>query len=103
MEAFRNSFPGFAARGLGGNVGDVPAIDELATRGKASLERFYSRLEEVLADQTYVAGDTFSIADITALCTIDFAAGAARMPIPDSCSHVKRWHEAVSARDSAKA
>jgi len=50
-----------------------------------------------------VAGDTFSIADITALCTIDFAAGAARVGIPDECINVKRWHEAVSMRDSAKA
>ncbi|NKB99134.1 MAG: glutathione S-transferase [Pseudomonadales bacterium] len=103
MEAFRNSFPGFASRGLGGNVGDVPAINELAERGKASLERFYNRLNDELSDQQYIAGDNFTIADITALCTIDFAAGAARMPIPDSCANVRRWHEAVSARDSAKA
>ncbi len=103
MEAFRNSFPGFATRGLGGNVGEVSAIAELAERGKASLGRFYQRLDAELAGCEFVAGDTFSIADITALCTIDFAAGAARVGIPDECINVKRWHEAVSMRDSAKA
>lgn len=103
MESFRNSFPGFSSRGLGGNVGEVAAIPEMVERGQASLIRFYESLDAYLADNEFVAGDSFSIADITALCTIDFAAGAARVPIPESCTHVLRWHEAVSSRDSAKA
>ena len=103
MEAFRNSFPGFSSRGLGGNVGEVAAIPEMVERAKASLERYYQRLDDDLADNEFVAGDTFSIADITALCTIDFAAGAARVPIPDTCENVQRWHAAVSARESAQA
>ena len=103
MESFRNSFPGFSSRGLGGNVGEVAAIPEMVERGQASLIRFYESLDAYLADNEFVAGDSFSIADITALCTIDFAAGAARVPIPESCTNVLRWHEAVSSRDSAKA
>lgn len=103
MESFRNSFPGFSSRGLGGNVGEVAAIPEMVERGQASLIRFYESLDAYLADNEFVAGDSFSIADITALCTIDFAAGAARVPIPESCANVLRWHEAVSSRDSAKA
>lgn len=102
-EAFRNSFPGFASRGLGGNVGDVPAIPELAERGKATLQRFYKTLDEYLANSRYVAGDDFTIADITALCAVDFAAGAARVPVPDECTNLKRWHDEVSARSSAQA
>ena len=103
MESFRNSFPGFSSRGLGGNVGEVAAIPEMVERGQASLIRFYESLDAYLADNEFVAGDSFSIADITALCTIDFAAGAARVPIPESCTNVLRWHEALSSRDSAKA
>lgn len=103
MDAFRNSFPGFKERGLGGNVGTVEAIPALAERGKASLGRFYSNLDEHLANSTFVAGEEFTIADITALCVCDFAAGAARCPVPDECTNVKRWHEAVSSRPSAKA
>lgn len=103
MEVFRNSFPGFSERGLGGNVGTVNAIPELATRGKESLQRFYRNLDDYLADSKFVAGDEFSVADITALCTIDFASTAARCPVPDDCTHVQRWHEEVAARPSSAA
>jgi glutathione S-transferase len=102
-EVFRNSFPGFAKRGLAGTRDTVPAIPELAARGKASLLRFYKALDEDLATSPFVAGDEFSVADITALCTVDFAAGAARVPIPDECENLKRWHAEVSARPSAAA
>ncbi len=102
-DAFRNSFPGFATRGLAGNVGNVEAIPALAERGKARVANFYLSLDRDLGTSAYVAGETFSIADITALCVVDFATGAARVPIPDSCTNLIRWHENVSARPSAKA
>ena len=102
-EAFRNAFPGFAKRGLAGNAGTVDAVPALVERGKNSVQRFYERLNEALGESEYVAGDAFTIADITALCTIDFAAGAARLPIPEHCENLKRWHAAVSARPSAAA
>ena len=102
-EAFRNSFPGFANRGLPGNAGAVDAVPELVERGTNTVQRFYERLDEALAESEFVAGDAFTIADITALCTVDFAAGAARVSIPDDCENLKRWHAAVSARPSAAA
>ncbi|MBM30096.1 MAG: glutathione S-transferase [Gammaproteobacteria bacterium] len=103
MDAFRNAFPGFKERGLGGSVGTVNAIPELVDRGKASLNRFYNNLDAALATQKYIAGDDFTIADITALCTIDFASGAARAPMPENLSNLKRWYQEVSERPSAKA
>ena len=81
----------------------MDAIPALADRGKASLLRWYATLDNELAESQYTAGDTFSIADITALCTADFAAGAARCPVPDECANVKRWHAEVSARPNASA
>ncbi|MCY3795039.1 MAG: glutathione S-transferase family protein [Gammaproteobacteria bacterium] len=102
-EAFRNSFPGFATRGLPGSAGTVDAVPALVERGSNTVRRFYQRLNEDLGESEFVAGDIFSIADITALCVIDFAAGAARLPIPDDCENLKRWHAAVSARPSAAA
>ena len=102
-DAFRNSFPGFSSRGLAGNAGSVDAIPALAERGKNAMLRFYESLNAALDDSAFVAGETFSIADITALCTIDFAAGAARLPSPDQCSNVQRWHAEVSSRPSAEA
>ena len=102
-EAFRNAYPRFAKRGLGGNVGTVDAIPALVERGKASILRFYNRLNEDLGQSRYVAGDAFTIADITALCAVDFASMAARVPVPESCENLARWHAEVSARPSARA
>ena len=102
-EAFRNAYPRFAKRGLGGNVGTVDAIPALVERGKASILRFYNRLNEDLGQSRNVAGDAFTIADITALCAVDFASMAARVPVPESCENLARWHAEVSARPSARA
>ena len=103
QDVFRNSFPGFAKRGLGGNVGEVIAIPELAERSKILLIRFYEGLNSYLVSNEYVAGEEFSIADITALCAIDFGSTAARSPVPDQLQDLKRWHSVVSARPSAEA
>jgi len=102
-ETFRNAFPRFSKRGLGGNVGEVDAIPALVERGQASLLRFYNRLNAHLGQSRYVAGDEFTIADITALCAVDFASVAARVPVPEDCENVARWHADVSARPSARA
>jgi glutathione S-transferase len=100
-EIFRNSAPPMANRGVAGRAGD-PQIPQLVERGKITVARFYQMLDERLAASRYVAGDRFSIADITALCTIDFATFAG-VGIPRSHINVKRWHEDVSARPSAAA
>ncbi len=102
-DAFRNSYPGFAKRGLGGSVGEVPAIPELAARGKATVSRFYEHLDQYLADHPYCAGDLFTIADITAFCAVDFASTAARIPFPENKPNIKRWYDQVLARPSSSA
>jgi glutathione S-transferase len=55
-----------------------------------------------LADRAFVTGERYSIADITALVAVDFA-GWIKLTIPDDCPHLRRWHQAVAARPSAKA
>ena len=102
-EAFRNAYPGFANRGLGGNVGEVAAIPQLVERGMGTVARFFESLDEYLANNQYCAGDSFSIADITAFCAVDFATTAARIPFPEDKPNLKRWHDEMSARPSAKA
>ena len=100
-EMFRNSFEGFKNRGLPG-LENVQAIPELAARGKAGVERFYERLEHRLSQRSYVAGERYTVADITALCVVDFA-GFAKMDIPEANANTKLWHADVSSRPSAKA
>jgi glutathione S-transferase len=67
-------------------------------RALASMRRF----DKELAGREFMAGPRFTIADITALCAIDFGK-AAGIAIPDDCANLKRWHQAVSARPSAAA
>jgi glutathione S-transferase len=59
-------------------------------------------LNDQLEKTSYLAGDNFSIADITALCAIDMMK-LARIEMPADLAALKRWYADVSARPSAKA
>ena len=102
-EVVRNSIPVFSSRGLPGVVQPVAAIPALVERGTNSVKRFYERLEQRLSETEYVAGNRFTIADITALCAVDGATNRANLPIPAGNNNTQRWYAAVSARPSAKA
>ena len=60
------------------------------------------KLNDQLDQNVFIAGETFSIADITALCAIDFAI-AVNIGIPEQCAHLRNWHDNVSNRESAAA
>lgn len=59
-------------------------------------------LDRELADRRYLAGDAFSIADITLLCGLDFGK-VSGIRVGDDTPNLKRWHAEVSARPSARA
>jgi len=59
-------------------------------------------LDKELADKPFVAGETYTMADICALSTVDFADWIG-LPIPDEFANVKAWHARVTARPSAQA
>lgn len=101
MEAFRNSTPGLKGRALPGPY-DYEQIPALAERGRLRVQHFHAQMDARLERSEFIAGACYSVADITALITIDFAARA-KMPIPESCPHLRRWHAQVSTRPSAKA
>jgi glutathione S-transferase len=50
----------------------------------------------------FAANDRYTIADIMALVTVNFATRI-NLTVPEACSHLRRWHETVSARPSAAA
>jgi glutathione S-transferase len=101
VDAFRNSYPPYAERAVPGKAG-TKAIPELVERGKARLAEFYPAIDARLAESEYVAGPSFSIADITLLCIADFAR-AIKLPSPEGLEHFSRWHAQVAARPSANA
>lgn len=100
-DAIRNSVPFFENRGIPGPF-DFAQIPELSERGAKRIDIFFDMLDAHLADSTFVAGDDYSIADIAALCAVDFAKVVKKRP-SDNQPNLQRWHETVSARPSAKA
>lgn len=99
-EVFRNAHPAFADRGLPGFDEPIAQIPALIERGKQRLARFYGLIERQLADNPFIAGARFSVADITTLCAIDFATKVGKIGLPEDCTNARRWHAEVSARPS---
>jgi glutathione S-transferase len=100
-EALRNSSPAFKGRALPG-AEDYEQIPALVERGRARVGKFFQMLDTRLAAHEFVAGEQFSIADITAVVAVDFARWI-RLTVPEDLSHLRRWHAEISARPSAKA
>jgi glutathione S-transferase len=59
-------------------------------------------LDRELAGRPFVAGEAYSMADICALTTVDFADWIG-LPAPDELANLRGWRERVSARPSAAA
>ena len=97
-EALRNSAPAMANRALPGQM-DYPQIPELAQRGLARLQQFFGMLDERLADRNFIASDSFSVADITAVVAVDFAR-VVRIKPGEQHPHLQRWRAAMAQRAS---
>ena len=98
-EAFRNRAKGFADRALTGPA-QFAQIPELAARGRTRAEMFFDRLDARLESNDYLAGGSFTIADISAFVAIEFA-GWMKLEIGER-ANLQRWYELISARPSSK-
>jgi glutathione S-transferase len=98
-DAFRNATRGLKDRATTGPVA-YAQIPELAERGRARVEQFFLRLDSQLAEHEFIAGDNYSIADISAMVVVDFAARI-KVALPDDSHNAQRWYDSVSSRPSA--
>ncbi|HVZ05185.1 glutathione S-transferase [Hyphomicrobium sp.] len=80
---------------------EVPQIEAWGETNKDKVENELARLDRHLAASKFIAGENYSIADITALVAIDFMKPA-RLPKPERFQNVRRWYASVSSRPSAK-
>ena len=71
--------------------------------GDKNTHSFYKRLNRELQGRAYMAGDRFTVADITALSAVDFASAMVGLKPAEDLDRLWDWHERVSARPSAKA
>lgn len=92
---FRNSHPAMKEM-------EVPQVPAWAEANKPRIMDFLDLLDRELKGHRYVAGDRYSVADITGMISVDFLKPA-KLSVPDNMTNLKRWHEEVSARPSAKA
>jgi glutathione S-transferase len=93
-QVFRNQHPFFKGR--------IPQVPEWGDVNRAHVEKQMSWLDRVLADREFIAGERYTIADITALCGIDFGR-VSKIRIQPEQANLTRWYAAVSGRESAKA
>ena len=59
-------------------------------------------LDRELDGRAFVAGNSFTMADIVALTSVDFAKFIG-LTMPETCTHLAGWHARVSERPSAVA
>ena len=84
-------------------LGRIKQSPEFADIMRDHISSRFEWLDGELAQHPFIAGERFSVADITALCAIDFGKvsdiriDAAKYP------NLAAWHQRVSDRPSAKA
>ena len=93
--AFRHSHPKMAHL-------ETPQFPDWGASNVPKIEFMLDYLNGELAEREFIAGDNFTVADIDALCAIDFMR-VARVQMKEEHANLKRWHEQVSARPSAGA
>lgn len=87
-----------ATPGLGPEI-ETYQCAEWGEHQREQAEKGMRYLNDVLARQPWLAGETFTMADITAyagLAYVDFA----QIGIPDELTHLKDWRARVAARPS---
>lgn len=100
-EALRNSSPAMKDRALPGpkNIAQIP---ELAERGIMKLGWFFKTMNRQLSTNKYMAGDSYSVADITGTIVVDFARWVKVFPQEDQTALLE-WHGRMKERESYKA
>jgi len=88
--AFRHSNPYMAEL-------EVPQVADWATANFDRLDSVLTKIDRELADREFIAGEHYSVADITALVSIDFMRIIKRK-LTDQHPYLQRWYTQVSAR-----
>lgn len=77
-------------------------VAEFGQQAGINAAKYLSILEHRLERFDYIAGEQFTIVDITALCAIDFAR-VVDIRLQDKHTNLRKWYERVSSRPSARA
>jgi glutathione S-transferase len=91
----RHTHPGLAAL-------EQPQFPEFGATQGEKMRETARWLDQTLATQPFVAGQRFTIADITAFCALEFARGLMRFrPGHEGLAYLQAWRERIAGRPSA--
>ena len=79
-----------------GRIEQIPAYGHIC---KKNAEDRMAWLDGELADRDRIAGDRFTLADITAICAFGIGR-VAKIRIPEELKNLTEWNDRMSARDS---
>jgi len=91
----RHTHPGLA-------VLENPQFGEFGKSQSEKLQEALVWLDGALATQDYIAGDRFTIADITAFCGIEFARLMKFKPGEAGYPHLQAWRDRIAAKPSTQ-
>jgi glutathione S-transferase len=94
-QCFRHAHPAMAQL-------EMPQVKDWGEANRPRAVEMLEWMDKELSGRRFIAGDRYSIADITALVAVDFMS-AARIERPPQLKNLERWHSEVSSRPSAKA
>jgi len=97
-EALRNSSPAMKGRAITGPV-NYEQIPDLAERGLTRLKIFFDKLNTHLEGREFIAIDSFSNADISAVVAVDFARIVKVKP-REHHENLIRWRTSLADRPS---
>ncbi len=86
-----------------GKMNIVTQIPDAKVQSDAFVKGFYKRLDNELGTRAMIAGDDYTVADITAMVTIDFAEQLVDLKPDPSLANLARWRAEVGSRPSATA
>ncbi len=94
-QCFRHTHPAMA-------VLESPQIAAWAEANRPRVFRMIAVFDARLASAPFIAGDRFTVADITAFVATQFMRPA-RLDIPEDATNFRRWRDEIAARPSASA
>ena len=95
--------PGLTVRFAAAAAGRFKQIPEAKEQSDAGTRAYYKRLDKELGTRAMMAGDEFTIVDITAMCMIDFGATLVNLAPDPELKNLARWREEVASRPSSSA
>jgi len=84
-----------------GSLGIFNQIPDAKLASDKNVNLFYKRLDREFSSSKFVAGDRYTIADITLMSAIDFASDLVDLKPDEKLHNLYRWHLEVSSRPSA--